>query len=178
MSPSTKLLPTLVASAAVALGAAGTASASDGKTVKAIDACDPSSFNAALGEGACVRDGGGHRTSFDSLVKSMMQKGENGRWKFSKDDVKLDAGETLHVEMGRGGEGHTFTEVPAYGPGCVQLVNDLIGAVGAPATDCALMEPTFIGPQRESFDVTGLSAGTHYFECLVHPWMQTTVTVR
>jgi plastocyanin len=172
------LLPSLVASAALVLGAAGTASAASQKVVEAKDACDPTSFNAALGDGACVRDHSGKRVSFDDLVSSLMRKGEQSRWKFSRRTMTIDAGDSILVEMGRGGEAHTFTEVPAYGPGCVDQVNQLIGASGPPAGDCSLMGPTLVSPQRTSFAVSGLAAGTHYFECLIHPWMTTTVTVR
>jgi hypothetical protein len=34
--------------------------------------------------------------------------------------------------MGRGGEGHTFTKVGGFGPGCVSDINDLIFGPGAP----------------------------------------------
>jgi hypothetical protein len=171
-------LPSLVVTAAVALGGAGTASASDQKVVKAKDACDPVSFTAVLGEGACVRDGGGSRVTFDELVADLMDKGEQSHWKFNRSKVKLDQGESLRVEMGKGGEAHTFTEVPAYGPGCVAELNQLIRAEGPPAGDCSQIPATLVGPQRTSVDVSGLSSGTHYFECLIHPWMQTTVVVR
>src|ERR1700745_2856881 len=122
------LLPSLVVTAAVALGGAATASASDQKIIKAKDACDPVSFNAILGEGACVREDGGSRVAFDELVADLMDKGEQSHWKFNHGKVKIDRDESLRIEMGKGGEGHTFTEVPAYGPGCVQEVNDLIHA--------------------------------------------------
>jgi plastocyanin len=171
-------LPSLVVSAAVALGAAGTASASDQKVIKAKDACDPVSFNAVLGDGACVRSDGGSRVTFDELVADLMDKGEQSHWKFNHGKVKIDPGESLRIEMGKGGEGHTFTEVPAYGPGCVPEVNQLIRAQGPPAGDCAQMEATYVGPDRTAFEVGGLGSGTHYFECLIHPWMQTTVVVR
>src|SRR4051812_16388247 len=176
--PRKMLFPSFIATAALALAGAATASASDQKVIKAKDACDPVSFNAVLGDGACVRSDGGSRVAFDELVADLMDKGEQSHWKFNHGKVKIDPDETLRIEMGKGGEGHTFTEVPAYGPGCVAEVNQLIHAEGPPAGDCSQMEATFVGPQRTSFEITGLSAGTHYFECLIHPWMQTTVVVR
>jgi hypothetical protein len=30
-------------------------------------------------------------------------------------------------------------------------------------------------PAGTNLDVTGLSAATHLFECLIHPWMQATI---
>ena len=171
--------PSLVAAAALSLGAATSASAADQKVIKVKDGCDPATFNAALGEGACVRDGGGARVEFEDLIAKLQKKGSEWHWRFSHKKVHIDADESLHIVFDKGGEGHTFTEVAAFGPGCVPEINDLIGAVGAPAADCTeAVEPTYVGPGRESFDISGLGGGTHYFECLIHPWMQTTVVVR
>jgi hypothetical protein len=176
--PSKMMFPSFIATAALALGGAATASASDVKTIKAKDACDPVSFNAVLGDGACVRSDGGSRVEFDELVADLMDKGEQSHWKFNHSKVRIHPDESLRIEMGKGGEGHTFTEVGAYGPGCVAEVNQLIGADGPPAGDCSQIPATYVGPDRTAFEISGLSAGTHYFECLIHPWMQTTVVVR
>jgi plastocyanin len=172
-------LPSLVAAAALSLGAATGASAADQKVIKVKDGCDPATFNAALGEGACVRDGGGSRVEFEDLIAHLQKKGSDWHWRFSDKKVRIDAGESLRIVFDKGGEGHTFTEVPRFGPGCVPEINDLIGAVGAPVSDCSeAIEPTYVGPGRDAFEISGLAGGTHYFECLIHPWMQTTVVVR
>lgn len=171
-------LPSLVAAAVIAVGAASSASAADQQVIKAKDACDPVSFNAALGEGACVRDDSGSRVAFADLVANLQRKGSDWHWRFNHHKVHIGAGESLLIVQDKGGEGHTFTEVGAFGPGCVPEVNQLIGAQGPPAGDCSQMEATYVGPGRKSFEVGGLAGGTHYFECLIHPWMQTTVVVR
>src|SRR5215210_5951500 len=111
-------LPSLVLTAALALGGAGTASAKD-RVVKVRDACDPASFNAALGPGACERTGGGPRVVFGDLIGSLIADGENAKWSFDREKVTLDEGEALRVKFDRGGEGHSFTEVASYGAGCV-----------------------------------------------------------
>jgi hypothetical protein len=176
--PVKKMLPSLVAAAVISAGAASTASAADQQVIKAKDACDPVSFTAALGEGACVRDDRGSRVTFDELVGKLMDKGREWHWRFNHHKVHIGADESLLIVHDQGGEGHTFSEVGAFGPGCVPEVNQLIGAAGPPAGDCSQMEATYVGPGRSSFAISGLSSGTHYFECLIHPWMQTTVVVR
>ncbi len=76
-----------------------------------------------------------------------------------------------------GGETHSFSEVKAFGATPDPRFAVLNGAL-PPGTPFA--EP--VGDQRFTpagarFDITGLSRGTHFFECLIHPWMRTTVTV-
>ena len=177
MSP-TRLIPTLAI--ALALIPAGTALAGgDEKVVKVKDQCDAETFNAALGEGACTPiNDQNHTTDFDDAIEEMTEDGEVDYWKFSPRKAKIDSGDTVRVVFKKGGEGHTFTEVPVFGPGCVTDINGLLGLVGAPAADCALIEPTFVGPQRREFTIENLSVGVHRFECLIHPWMQSTITVR
>jgi hypothetical protein len=31
--------------------------------------------------------------------------------------------------------------------------------------------------QKDTLEVSGLTVGIHRFECLIHPWMRTTVVV-
>ena len=178
MTARRKFLSLLMATTVLALGGAATASASD--TVRVRDACDPASFNAVLGDGACVRDSSGSRVEFGSFVDRLIESGSHPKWAFDRDRVRLDSGEALKVRFDRGGEGHTFTEVPQYGPGCVPDINMLIGADGPPVVDCTddVFGATFIGPDRTSFEIDDLSRGTHRFMCLIHPWMRTTVSVR
>jgi plastocyanin len=178
--PSKKLfLPSLAAAAALSLGAATGASAAGHRVIKVDDACDPASFNAVLGDGACVRDNSGPTVGFESFIAKLQKKGGDSRWRFDRTKVRIAAGDSLRIVRDKGGEGHTFSEVPAFGPGCVPEINALIGADGPPVSDCSeALEPTYVGPGRDSFEITGLTSGTHYFECLIHPWMQTTVVVR
>ena len=177
-------MATALAGATVLLAAsAAPALAGD---VRVRDACDPESFNAALGDGACVRDDNrGGTVTFDRLVHSLMKKGENNKWSFTK-KAKIDQGDDLVVSFDRGGEAHTFSEVAAFGPGCISDINFLIGLDGL-APECATFGeriggpagpgPEYIGPGVDELTVSGLTAGEHRFMCLIHPWMQSTVTV-
>jgi hypothetical protein len=173
---------------ATMLLAAGAAPALAGDDVRVRDACEPDSFNAAIGEGTCVRgDDSGPRVTIDRLAHSVMKSGKHGQWSFTK-KAKIDEGDDLLVTFDRGGEAHTFTEVAAFGgPGCVPDVNAWLGLdgfapecstfgerIGSPATGPG---PEYIGPGVEEKAISGLSAGDHRFICLIHPWMQSTVTV-
>src|SRR6266545_3049725 len=79
----------------------------------------------------------------------------------------------------RGGEDHTFTEVADFGGGCIAAVNALLGLT--PVPECAgfpggAFAATTVSP-GDTVTTSPLSPGIHRFECLIHPWMQTTVTV-
>jgi hypothetical protein len=43
-------------------------------------------------------------------------------------------------------------------------------------SDCAALGATAVAPGG-TITVMNLSPGTHLFECLIHPWMRTTVHV-
>lgn len=146
-----------------------------------LDDCDAASFNAAVGPGTCVGDG---ETTFQEFVA---QLGRNGLvanesaddWEFKPEDFHIDRGDRLRV-VNLGGEFHTFTEVEEFGPGCVPPVNALLGLDAAPIKECN--DPSLFGttgvPAGLTLPVSGLAPGTHKFECLIHPWMQSVVEVR
>jgi len=171
------LVTSLAVSAALVIGGAGTASARD-RVVKVRDACDPVTFNAALGAGACEPGSRGSRVAFGDLLATAAETGAHPKWRFDRERVTLDEGDTLVARYDRGGEGHTFTEVAAYGPGCVPELNEVVGAEGPPAADCSLIPATLVAPGVPALEIDDLARGTHRFECLIHPWMRTTVTVR
>jgi hypothetical protein len=162
----------------------GSGGGGDTQRIRMEDDCEPVSFNRAIGPGTCVGDGD---TTFEDFVA---QLGENGfeanesadDWEFKPGDVHIDDGDRLRV-VNRGGEFHSFSEVPEFGAGCVPGVNELVGLGfdAEPVVNCedprfgpTFVEPggTLVVPRRQ------LSRGTHLFECLIHPWMQTTVEVR
>jgi plastocyanin len=145
------------------------------RTVQVLDDCEPVSFNAALmDDEACVKDGG---TTFGEFIGQLVAQGRAPAWRFAPERVKLDAGGSL-TATSRGGELHTFTEVAAFGGGCIAVLNGLLGLT--PVAECA-------GFPGGAFAATALPAGdsrtvqlgpgVHRFECLIHPWMRTTVTV-
>lgn len=157
-----------------AVGAAAGKSGVDVRHVQALDACDPATFNAAVAPGTCTRPGGG--LPFDQFIGQLQKHGRAAAWRFSPGQLALQSGGSLLV-TNRGGEDHTFTEVANFGGGCVAPLNAILGLT--PVPECAvpgLFDSTLI-EQGATLEVTGLTPGVHLFECLIHPWMRTTVTV-
>lgn len=144
------------------------------RNVQILDDCDAETFNAALGEGACVKDGG---VTFDEFIGQLITRGEAPAWRFAPENLKLNAGGTV-TASNRGGEFHTFSEVAAFGGGCVAELNELLGL--EPVPECAIgdiFETTGV-PQGGNRTTGPLAGGTHRFQCLIHPWQRTTVQVR
>lgn len=169
----------------VATALAGPANAGSGghegdtKRVRLIDDCDPATFNAALGPGACVGDG---ETTFDDLIAQLLDNGFEANesaddWEFKPGDFHIDQGDRIRA-VNTGGEFHTFTEVAEFGGGCVPELNALLGLTPVPECDDPDAIPTTGVAPGETLHVHGLAPGTHKFECLLHPWMQSVVEVR
>ena len=148
------------------------------------DRCDPTTFNANVGAGACVKDGG---VTFDEFVAALNPKtGGHHGWKFEDSSLDIKSGTTLHV-ANIGGETHSFTEVTTFGKtsspplpnaGIAALLN---GALPANAPLATPIDPSPTGLRfvlaGGSIDVAGLTDGTHRFQCMIHPWMRSTVIV-
>ena len=152
------------------------ASQQPARVVRIQDDCDPQTFNAVLGAGACVGDGD---TTFDELVAELTEEGEAGAWSFSPERVTLGHGGRLRARN-LGGESHSFTRVRRFGPGCVAEVNEILGfPAGAMVRECRTPTwlRTLLAP-GQALRVGALQPGTHRFECLIHPWMRTTVRVQ
>jgi len=145
------------------------------RRVTALDACDGPSFNAAIGSGACNRSGG---VKFDTFIGQLIAMGEAPAWRFAPEAMTLADGGSIDAYNG-GGEFHTFTEVAAFGGGCVPQLNALLGL--SPVPECAgapgIFFTTGIAPGGE-LEGQPLSTGVHRFQCLIHPWMRTTVAVK
>jgi plastocyanin len=140
-----------------------------------LDACDGPTFNAVLQDpNGCLRNGG---VTFDRFIGQLVSMGEAPAWRFSPEELTLQAGGTLEA-YNAGGEFHTVTEVAAFGGGCVQELNDILGLT--PVPECAdpfhVFVETGIAPGEE-LEIPNLTTGTHLFECLIHPWMRTTLVV-
>jgi plastocyanin len=160
-------LPILVVFALLA--AASTALGNGDRTVFVMDRCEPDSFNAVLGPGGCVRDGG---VTFDKFLRQVNpEDGGHNAWRFSSDDVALKPGEALSAQN-TGGETHTFTEVANFGTGIVPELNAALPA-GTPAAQ-PLGGLNFIAA-GETLELGTLGPGEHLFECLIHPWMRAVV---
>jgi plastocyanin len=144
------------------------------RSVQILDDCDAETFNAVLGEGACVKDG---NVTFDEFIEQLITTGEAPAWRFAPDHLKLNAGGTI-TATNRGGEFHTFSEVAAFGGGCVPELNELLGL--EPVPECAIGDifQTTGVPPGGSLTTAQLAGGTHRFQCLIHPWQRATVQAR
>ena len=125
--------------------------------------------------GTCIKDG---TTTFSEFIAQLLAQGRAPAWRFAPEQLRLDAGGTLSAHN-RGGEDHTFTEVASFGGGCIQALNDLLGLT--PVPECAgfpggAFAATLVRPGA-TVTTAPLPPGVHRYECLIHPWMQTTVTV-
>ena len=102
------------------------------------------------------------------------------KWRNKPDEVELKSGDVIKVVV-RGGEFHTFTEVPMFGPGCLGLINDALGFTtpGPTPAQCGVFFATtgVAANGGSTLTVSGLAPGTHLFMCEIHPWMRTIVTV-
>jgi hypothetical protein len=163
----TSCLPIGCALALLALPAA--ALAGDTRKVFVMDRCEPESFNAAIGPGTCIRNGG---VTFDKFARRLNpQDGGHNAWRFSPPHFGLRSGQTI-TAINSGGEFHTFTEVANFGTGIVPELN----AALPPGTPPAMRVGAFNGiGAGETIELDPLLAGTHLFECLIHPWMRSVV---
>ena len=147
------------------------------KKIRMYDDCDPTTFNAVLGEGGCV--GNGH-TTFDAFIGELQETQDAHAWRNQPSAVKVNVGRPTFIEN-RGGETHTFTPVAAFGGGFINELNGISGNP-VPAPECLnlgaiIFVPaggTQVGPTAGTSD---LPVGIHKFQCCIHPWMRTTIEV-
>jgi plastocyanin len=174
MRKNRKILAAAASALAAALVVVAVASgAAQSRSVQVLDDCEAASFNAAIGPGTCVKDGG---VTFSEFIDQLVTQGRAPAWRFSPEQLQLSAGGTLNAHN-RGGEFHTLTEVAAFGGGCVPELNEILGLT--PVPECAtpgIFGTTGIAPGG-TLETAPLAAGTHRFMCLIHPWMKTTATV-
>ena len=166
------------------------------------DACDPESFNAAVGPDTCLAGHHG-QTLFTDFVAEVQSDGIAGAWRFNPflnatqntfklTNLRLKLGDQTSV-TNIGGEVHTFTRVKKFGGGFVDFLNVLSGNP-EPVPECAQILPDgSLAPQPESptnqfveagSTETGPSAGSStlppgvsHWQCCIHPWMRLTVVV-
>jgi len=152
--------------------------------IVALDECDPTTFNAALGPDFCKNvalafvPGLNFVTKFDELFREAANRTPDSAWDFEPDRVTITKGTPL-VVVNQGGEPHTFTEVAKFGGGFIPPLNG--GQAAAPECvrgfkDVAVARTRIL--QGSQLQVTGLSRGEHLFECCIHPWMRVTVEVQ
>jgi plastocyanin len=154
--------------------------------VVALDECDPTTFNPAVGEegtGFCHNVtlyglGMKFETDLDTLIKEANDGTPDPGWDFEPDQVTISRGTTVSV-VNQGGEPHTFTEVKQFGGGFVPALNHGEGAAPECANglkDVAVAKTRIL--QGSRLDVAGLAKGKHLFQCCIHPWMHMEVDVK
>lgn len=143
--------------------------------VRMQDDCDPSDLGWNATGGCSLHKGTVTEAEFAAfsvnttgspLVASVIG---HPAWRMDPGYVLLPFGEELKV-VNTGGRNHTFTEVAQFGGGVVGVLNT--GLAFAP--QCAGLQ---IIPAGGRVDISGLSAGLHKFQCCLHPWMRTVVSV-
>ena len=150
--------------------------------VNVMDACDPVTFNAAIGPGTCVQRQGG--VTFSEFIAELTRTEKAGAWHFAPPQTTARSGQTL-LAVNRGGEVHSFTAVANFGGGFVAPLNALsANPVLAPecarvlATGGLVPGPGFVPLAPAGATPVALaSAGTAKFQCCIHPWMRTTVSI-
>lgn len=137
------------------------------RTVNMLDACDPATFNEAVGPGACTRAGG---LRFDLFIEQLTKHGFAGAWRFSPNSSTVREGAAL-VAVNRGGEVHTFTEVENFGGGIVADLNVLAHTPDV-APECTTLDGDDFVPPGGTYREAVHHTGTAKFQCCIHPWMR------
>ncbi|HSU12975.1 hypothetical protein [Longimicrobium sp.] len=137
------------------------------------DACDPATFNAALGPGSCVRSGG---ITFQQFLAELQAHGSVGAWHFAPTVLNARVGDEL-LATNRGGEVHTFTEVEEFGGGIVPSLNQLSGNTTVAPECTALEADDFVAPGG-TYPEEVEDAGSEKYQCCIHPWMRMVVNAR
>lgn len=147
------------------------------KKFRMLDDCEPTSFNAVLGDGTCIGNG---KTTFAEFIAELEETQDVHTWRNQPSQAHLNVGRPTIIEN-RGGEVHTFTKVAEFGGGFIPDLNGISGNP-VPAPECLnfgamVFIPagaTEAGPTAGSSD---LPVGTSRFQCCIHPWMRTTIEV-
>jgi plastocyanin len=147
--------------------------------VVALDECDPTTFNAALGPDFCKNVTLGAFTTLSDLFYEASTGHPDPNWDFEPDALKIEEGTTVSV-VDQGGEPHTFTEVKHFGGGFIAGLNapgentvpECVG--GFAKVDVAKTRIL----QGSHVELANLSKGEHHFQCCIHPWMRVRVEVK
>ena len=147
--------------------------------IVALDECDPSTFNAALGPDFCKNVTLGAFTALSDLFAKAAAGNPDPGWDFEPDVLRIKEGTTLSV-VDQGGEPHTFTEVAHFGGGFIPGLN-APGEEAAPEcaggfSNVAVARTRIL--QGSTIQVANLSKGEHYYQCCIHPWMRVKVVVK
>jgi len=147
------------------------------KKFRLLDDCEPTSFNAVLGDGACI--GNGH-TTFDEFIQELAETQDAHKWRNQPTQAHLNIGRPTVIEN-RGGEVHTFTPVANFGGGFVNELNGISGNP-VPAPECLnfgsiVFIPAGATEEGPTAGSSEMPVGITRFQCCIHPWMRTVVEV-
>lgn len=163
------------------------AALSDTQVFRVRDDCDPATFNAA-GFGEICNPNFDGDTTFAEFIEELTEDQTIGSWRFNPDEVRLDRGQRTRFES-RAGEFHTFTRVQAFGGGILPGLNALTGA-GPTRPECGAVDSLAPPSATNIFVPDGavlpgptaggavLPRGTTKWQCCLHPWMKSEVSVR
>jgi plastocyanin len=149
--------------------------------VVALDECDPTTFNEAVGPGFCKNvalAALGFATTFQDLLTKAANGTPDPGWDFEPDTLRVKQG-TIVVVTNQGGEPHTFTEVKKFGGGFVEGLNggaETVSECSGGFKNIDVAKTRII--QGSDLRVTDLSKGEHRFQCCLHPWMRMKVEVK
>jgi plastocyanin len=149
--------------------------------VVALDECDPTTFNAALGPDFCKNvalAALGYATTLNDLFQKAGEGKPDRGWDFEPDTLHIKEGTTISV-VDQGGEPHTFTEVAQFGGGFIGPLNHgeaTVSECEGGFSRVAVAKTRIL--QASTVNITGLKKGKHLFECCIHPWMRVTVDVK
>jgi hypothetical protein len=107
---------------------------SNDPNIALVDNCEPATFNNAIGPGTCAflpHEKDTTFAEFVALLFSPLAANIIGHpaWNFAPGYISVPAGQMVRV-TNAGGEGHTFTEVTAFGGGFVPFLNGVGGPTG------------------------------------------------
>jgi plastocyanin len=147
--------------------------------VVALDECDPTTFNGALGPDFCKNVTLGASTTISDLFAGAAAGNPDPGWDFEPDSANIKDGAILSV-VDQGGEPHTFTEVERFGGGFIAPLNapgeDTVPECVGGFKNIAVARTRIL--QGSQLQITNLSKGEHLFQCCIHPWMRFKVTVK
>ena len=163
-----------ISAVAAACGGDSIVDAANGANMVIIrDECDPATFNAALGPGACARQG---NVTFDRFMNELTTTQRVTAWQFVPPLFTVRVGQSITVQN-QGGEVHTFTRVSQFGGGVVPELNTASGN-RVPAAECVTLPSTAeIASGGWASVPPDSTVGTAHYQCCIHPWMRTTVHV-
>jgi plastocyanin len=147
--------------------------------IVALDECDPTTFNAALGADFCKNVTLGAFTVLTDLFKKAKSGTPDPNWDFEPDVLRIKKGTPL-VVTDQGGEPHTFTEVEHFGGGFIPDLNapgqNVVSVFEGGFANLGVARTRILQGSQQL--ITGLGKGEHLFQCCIHPWMRVKVEVK